>query len=299
MPTKRPYNHERDYAAVDEFLVRTHRQSGGHRNWLEPRWEYMHSHPLTNALRPHFERFAVWESAGDIVGLAHCEDRLGVVYVQLDACHPDLKRPILEHAAAHLAGEFKAGRGVYVYLDDDDPDFAGIARDAGFEPRPEFAGVSSCLAIPQPFPDVRVPDGFRLQSLADEFDVEKVHRVMHRRFDHEGEPPADELEARKIKLNSPNLRRDLTIVAVAPDGNFVSFCGTWRVPRSDVCYVEPVATDPEYRRRGLGKAVVLEAVRRCAEEGARTAVVGSELAFYKSMGFEVCARQTPWWKATA
>lgn len=40
-------------------------------------------------------------------------------------------------------------------------------------------------------------------------------------------------------------------------------------------YVEPVATDPDYRRMDLGKAAVLEGIRRCGELGAEVAYVGS------------------------
>ena len=294
--TSRPYDHGRDYDAVGDFLVRTHGQDAGHRNWVQPRWAYMHAHPFAAELKPNFGRFGLWENDGKIVGLVHCEDRLGVVYVQLDGRHRELKRPMLAHAEAHLVGELKAGRGVYVYLDDADPQFGEIARGTGFEPRPQFKELLARYEVPDPFPAIRVPDGFRLQSLADEFNVEKVHRVMHRGFDHDGEPPADELETRRIKLSSPNLRRDLTMVAIEPGGQYVSFCGIWPVPESDVCYVEPVATDPDYRRRGLGTAVVLEAIRRCSLEGATVAIVGSDQPFYLSIGFKVYMTQTAWWK---
>jgi len=47
------------------------------------------------------------------------------------------------------------------------------------------------------------------------------------------------------------------MVAVAPDGNYASFVGIWPVPESTACYIEPVATDPDYRRMGFGTAVVL------------------------------------------
>lgn len=50
-------------------------------------------------------------------------------------------------------------------------------------------------------------------------------------------------------------------------------------------YVVPVATDPDYRRMGLGKAAVLECVRRCAERGATVANVGSGQPFYEAIGF--------------
>jgi predicted N-acetyltransferase YhbS len=51
-------------------------------------------------------------------------------------------------------------------------------------------------------------------------------------------------------------------------------------------YVEPVATDPDFRRLGLGKAAVLEGIRRCAASGAKEAFVGSDQLFYQAIGFE-------------
>jgi len=295
--SSRAYRHERDYEAVARFLTRTYVQEANHRGWPEPRWEYMHAHPDQHAKVPLFERFGVWEDDGEMVGLVHFEDRLGVCYVQLDSRYPSLQADTLAYAEQHLAAEFKVGTAVHVYIDDADEEFRSVAASRGFEKMdPKHSEVTSRLEIPAPFPEINVRDGFRLTSLADEFDVEKVHRCMHRGFNHEGEPPADGLEGRRIKLNSPNFRRDLTMAAVAPSGDFVAFCGIWPVPESTICYIEPVATDPDYRRMGLGTAVVMEAVRRCAIEGATIAVVGSEQEFYQSMGFVECRSQSLWRK---
>jgi len=291
----RRYRHEEDYRVVERFLMRTYVEEAIHRGWPQPRWEYMHAHPSSRQLQSEFGRFGVWEDDGKMVGLVHCEDRLGVAYVQLDPLYPQLKRPMVEHAVEHLQGKLRAGPGIYVFLDDADKEFGQIARQLGFEPS-EHAEMVSRLEIPDPFPAIRLPDGFRLTCLAEEFSVEKVHRCMHRGFNHEGEPPANELDDRRRKLNSPSFRRDLTMAVVAPNGDFVSFCGIWPMPESDQCYIEPVATDPDYRRMGLGTAAVMEAVRRCSLEGARMAVVGSDLAFYRSMGFEADSRHTAWWR---
>jgi predicted N-acetyltransferase YhbS len=76
-------------------------------------------------------------------------------------------------------------------------------------------------------------------------------------------------------------------VAVAPNDEYVSFAGMWIVPENGVAYIEPVATDPDYRRKGLGRAVVVETLRRVRSEGAATAHVGSDVPFYRSMGFDV------------
>ncbi len=125
----------------------------------------------------------------------------------------------------------------------------------------------------------------RLKSLADENDLHKINRVLWRGFNHPGEPPEDGIEDRRKMQSGPNFRKDLTIVVEGPTGNFVSFCGMWYEPVNKYAYVEPVATDPDSRRLGLGTAAVLEGIRRCAVEGATVAYVGSDQEFYKALGF--------------
>ena len=295
----RSYDHALDYEAVGRFLIRIY-QTDPPSNWLQPRWEYAHSHPGMD--RENLGKFAIWEHDGEIVAVVHYEGKMGVNYVQLDPRHPHLKREMLEYVVTHMVGELKAGKGAYVFVDDRDSDFGVIAAELGFEPRSEHAEVTSLYAIPASFPEILVPDnpvpeGFRLQSLADDFDVAKVHRVMHRGFNYEGEPPQDELEGRRRKLSVAGFRRDLTVVAVAPDGDYASYAGMWPVPGSTACMIEPVATDPDYRRMGLGTACVLESIRRCAQEGTTIAYVGSDQEFYLSMGFEICCGSTAYWRA--
>ena len=96
--------------------------------------------------------------------------------------------------------------------------------------------------------------------------------------------------------SGPNFRPELNIVVRAPDGNFVSYSGTWFEPTNRIAYVEPVATDPDYRRRGLGKAAVLEGIRRCNVLGATVAYVGSDLAFYRALGFAKLHTSQCWTK---
>ncbi|MBE0635251.1 GNAT family N-acetyltransferase [Candidatus Bipolaricaulota bacterium] len=296
MTTCRSYHHEQDYAAIDEFLIRMAQEFPDYEGWPQPRWEYMHSHPGLD--RDHLDAIGVWESEGEIVGLVHHEGKMGVLYIQLDPRFSSLNKEMMAYAAEHLAGVFKIGKAVHVYIDDTNPDLERAAAELGYEKLPAgFDEPHTRLIIPDPFPEISVPDGFRIQSLDDEFDVAKVHRVMHRGFDHDGEPPADELDDRRRKLSAPNFRRDLTIVAVSEeDGAYVSFAGIWPVPGSTSCYLEPVATDPDYRRMGLGRATVMEAVRRCVLEGATVAFGGADTPFYLSMGFQLYRRRCAWRK---
>jgi len=136
--------------------------------------------------------------------------------------------------------------------------------------------------------------------MADTYDLYKYGEVLWKGFDHEanGEGPfnfkPEDLPKWKIGFERPNCNLDLKIAVVAPNGDFVSYCGMWYDNASQSALVEPVATDPAYRKMGLGKAAVLEGVRRCGELGAKRAFVGSSQQFYYSIGFRPCATSSMW-----
>jgi hypothetical protein len=68
--------------------------------------------------------------------------------------------------------------------------FAEVARSRGHVLEPAAHRPMSRCFIPRPCPPVRLPDVFRLRSLAEDDDLAKVDRVLWRGFDHPGEPPA-------------------------------------------------------------------------------------------------------------
>lgn len=96
--------------------------------------------------------------------------------------------------------------------------------------------------------------------------------------------------------SAPNFRKDLNIVVVAPDENYVSYCSMWYDDINKICYIEPVATDPDYRKMGLGKSAVLEGIRRCKDLGATQAYVATNKQFYLKIGFEIKYKMEAWLK---
>lgn len=273
-----------DFERVGEFLIANYQPENQDGNWFQPTWEYMHSHPLLDEDSLH--RIRLWETSGSIVAVVHFEWHLGEAFFQI---HPDysfLKPEMLDYAENHLLGESESGeRYLRVFVNDFDQEFEDEVKSRGYGLIEPYARPISVFPIPQPFPPVQLPNGFRLKSLAEDNDLHKINRVLWRGFNHPGEPPEEEIPGRLKMQSVPNFRKELKIVVEEPGGNFVSFCGMWYEPGNKIAYVEPVATDPDYRRIGLGKAAVLEGVRRCGEEGAMVAYVGSDLDFYLAIGF--------------
>lgn len=281
----RPYEYPLDFYKVSDFLIRHFQPGNADANWLQPAWEYMHHHPMLDG--NSLSRIRLWEAGGEIVAIAHYEWCLGEAFFQLHPEYGHLKTELLDYAEKHLSGTGEDGRCyLHAYINDSDLAFEAEAAHRGYRKEDQFNRPLYRLAIPDPFPPIELPDGFRLQSLADDNDLRKINRVLWRGFNHPGAPLEEELDGRKILQSGPNFRLDLTIVVEAPDGNFASYCGLWHERENRIAYVEPMATDPDYRRIGLGKAAVMEGLRRCKLEGATEAFVGSDLEFYQALGFK-------------
>jgi GNAT superfamily N-acetyltransferase len=283
----RPYDPKVDYEKISQFLTKHYSPHNSDGNWLEPSWEYAIFHPAID--EENMDRWRIWKDEDEIVGFAHYEWRMGEGFFEFHPDYRHLREEILDYAECHLTGISKKDGRKYLcaYLNDYDTPLLDLLQQRGYlkdegETRPLYI-----YQISNPFPEITLPDGFRLTSLAEECDWAKVHRVMWRGFNHPGEPPAgdEELISRQKMFDTPNAKGDLKIAVKAPNGDFVAFCGMFYEDNHNYAYVEPVATDPDYRRLGLGKAAVLEGIRRCALLGATEAFVGSEQLFYQSIGF--------------
>ena len=80
------------------------------------------------------------------------------------------------------------------------------------------------------------------------------------------------------------------MVVVAPDGEWVSSATFWYEPRTALGVLEPMSTLPQYRRKGLGRALIKEGALRLARAGAKTLFVGTlfgpdTTAYYTASGF--------------
>ncbi|MFA9560639.1 GNAT family N-acetyltransferase [Evansella sp. AB-rgal1] len=293
---KRFYRRERDYERVYQLLVETYKPGDRFRNWLPSRWEYMHFH--SDYKDEHAENSGIWEDSGKIVAVVHNELDLGEAFFTV---HPDyefLKPEMLDHAEHYLTKLLDDGtRKLTVYGNDFDEDLSSLfSKKAFIKQEKHLYYYTICLIKESPIVG-ELPEGFKLKSLAEDNDLVKVDRVQWRGFNHEGESPEEGVAERELMQSAPNFRKDLTVVVEEPNGEFVSYVGMWLMDELRVGYVEPVCTDPDYRRMGLGKIAVQESICRCMEAGAETVVVESSLPIYLSCGFQPKFVRYPWVKS--
>ncbi len=134
-----------------------------------------------------------------------------------------------------------------------------------------------------------LPDGYTMCPREFAADPWQYQLVIHRGFDNDGTP--EKWDAELLK-RIPHANDALKTFAIA-NREYCAHCGLWYTT-GDTAYVEPVATVPEHRKRGLAKAVVYEACSRAHALGAKRAIVLSDQAFYFRIGFTHSSEVYDW-----
>jgi hypothetical protein len=279
-----------DFHKVSAFLKRMEINPPATFNFDWVRWEWAVSHPYLDETQ--LDKIGIWENdTGEIVGLATYENRLGEAFLITDPAYSALQEEMLRYAITNLCdGEGK----IRVYIDDNDRELQRLARANGLKPSQQ-KDHNAVIEVTDDL-SYTLPEGFSIVSMADECDYAKIHDVMWKGFNHGDDVPHtdEEHEMRRILFSGPNQRHELKIITKAPNGEYCSFSGAWYDPVSQTGQIEPVCTDPKYRKMGLGKAAVLEGVIRCGKLGAKRVYVGSPQQFYYNIGFDPVGTYTAW-----
>jgi predicted N-acetyltransferase YhbS len=281
----RVYQPYQDSPTVSAFLERTYSATDQIPNWLRARWEYT-VYSVQDGIEENLAETGIWQAGDEIVAVVNSEVAPGEAFFQVDPAYTDLKADMLHYAEAALSRSEDDGRKrLTLHIHDFDTELAEMAQVTGYHKVTDAPQVMAQFDIAPDLPPAFLPDGFTFTDRLQGNDLHEINRVLWRGFNHHGPPPEEYVAGRADVEKAPLFRPELVVMIRAPDGHLVSYCGMWYEAHNRVAYVEPVATDPDYRRRGLGKAAVLEGIRRTRALGATRALVASGLAFYWAIGF--------------
>ena len=289
----RPYQDATDYWRVRDFLRMVTRlnQRRDH-SWSVVRFDYWRWHIHENIEGFDLpETLFLWErDDGELAAVLNPDNR-GDAFLQV---HPALRTPDLEDEMVEVAERFLAvatldEERLNVWANADDTLRQEVLLSRGYT-KGDWPEYQRHRPMYLSIPEVVVPRGYTVRALGDIDELPARSWVSWQAF-HPNEPD-DCYEGWSWYSNvqrAPLYRRDLDLVAVAPTGEFAAFCTVWFDDVNRIGVFEPVGTAPAHQRRGLGKAVMAEGLRRLQRLGATLATVGSYSAeagaLYASMGF--------------
>ena len=303
--TLRGYQDENDYWRIREFLRKVFLMNDRREySWQTYRFDYWRWHGIENLEHGQLEEDVfIWEtSGGDFAAVANSEGP-GIAYFQVDPGRytPELASEMISIAEKNLAVKKPDGNvRLGVFVNQADELRQEILNQRGYT-KSKYWEHHHSRPMSLPVPKVQLPDDYHVRALGDEKELPVRSYLSWRAF-HPDEPD-DRYEGWEWYLNiqrAPLYRRDLDLVAVSADGDQASFCTIWFDDVTRSGSFEPVGTDPDHQRRGLGKAVIHEGLHRLKRLGAIVAFVGSgsegASEFYKSIGFTELDRSEMWIK---
>jgi mycothiol synthase len=302
-PAMRNYQTEEDYWCIREFLRDVSMLNDRHDfAWSLLRWDYWRWHVNENIFHFKLEDvITLWDAKRRIVAMLN-PDGDGEAFFQV---HPAYHTPELLSEMLHVAEQKfpkikeDGKRELLAWVNAEDSVHKEILTQRGYARSRFLAEHMRSRSFAQPIPDLVSPAGYTIRALGDESELPARSWLSWKVF-HPDEP--DEKyqgwEWYRNVQRVPIYRRDLDIVAVAPDGELAAFCTVWFDDITRTAVFEPVGTHPNHQKRGLGKAVMSEGLRRAKRLGATLATVSSYStgahALYESMGFTDADILEPW-----
>lgn len=293
--TMSPYAGETDLAAMQDLLLTVP-------NPFEP---YPTAADLPEMLNPIISdtpaNTVVWQEAGgQLVGFAIVSQYNNLrFHFRPGSLTTDVEQEMMAWAMARMrlrAAEQTGGEPVTLDATARDDDAAKVAllERHGFVPT-DVQTFYMARSLHEPFPEPQLPPGFVLRPLAGESEV-GAYVAAHRAAYGTANMTVEE---RLAIMQAPHYRADLDLVAMAPDGTLATFCvcsideaeneRTWRKEGE----IAIVGTRPAFRRRGLGRAMVLAGMAALKEQGMDTATLGvassntAALRVYQAIGFQI------------
>ena len=277
--TVRRYRNEEDYWRIREFL-RQVLQLNGHRqlSWPVARLDYWRWHLIENCqlCDPLESVIFLWETEEGTIAAALNPEERGGAFLQVDPRWrtPELEEEMLDVAAQYLVHPKNRKLWVWAHADDDLRQEILVRRGFTKVEHPNAVEHQHRRSLDGPVPEVPPTPGYTIRSLGVIEELPSRSWASWRAFHPDA--PDEDYEGWDWYLNiqrQPLYRRDLDIVAVAPDGEIAAFCTVWYDDCTRTAVYEPVGTVPEHQRRGLGRAILTEGLRRVQRMGAMTAFV--------------------------
>ncbi|MFC2079456.1 GNAT family N-acetyltransferase [Candidatus Bipolaricaulota bacterium] len=314
----RAYKPEQDFIRIRDFLNETYTAFPNPYNWGLERWNYARyfvapfigaygldkgeDEASLRAIALWEEFVRVWEDdTGNIVGVTCIEhpdprDRgYGEIFVQRHSEHTDMLEEMVIFGESHYVNPDL--NRVFMWVYEDDADLIAVLKARGFLLKEDAVQHHLDYTFGE-FPELELPDGFRLLSMAEENDIEKRREIFGRAFNHEDPKEWGSAFSYRELQKAPDYRKEHDLFIVAPDGTYAACCIVWYDAVNRVGHLEPLGTHPDYRRKGLATQIQFEGMQRLRALGAtHMPMTGGFEPFYRAVGFvEKKGKERPWIK---
>jgi len=305
-----PFSWDKDFERTRAFLAELFNMPNSNGQWVPSRLDNIRYGPCgTEYTDADIEGIRIWETVensneaftSNIVAIAIPESRFNY-YIHTHPEYHFLDEEILHwivKKGRHVKQNNYQDLHINIFALGTDDDLKVQLRRHEFRNLGLYA-YNRTRPLTLPNPEYTLPNGFKIKHIEGIEYYPNVKEVMAAVFPH-----CKTMTENRFKLftSASFYKKDLDLVVVAPDETFAAFCTVRMDPVSRIAEFEPVGTHPNYRKLGLGKALLCEGIQRLRKydptmiciSGAATTEAANRL--YDSIGFVEKVEVLQWQKA--
>ncbi|MBM3292264.1 GNAT family N-acetyltransferase [Candidatus Bathyarchaeota archaeon] len=250
----REYQHNNDFEAVMHFLRESYSTTKSFQNWLPTRFE-------NNSREKGIQ---IWLDATEkkekIIALSNPEEKFRY-FIQLNPNYQFLFKEILHWIEKNCINQKQNAdekQTLSIINLESSLNREEELKKQGFQ-KEKIYGILRLRNLNSPIPNFSIPNGYEIRSVNPSTDFEELAKAVRIVFNH-GEWFNKEIL--QVISRASFYHKELDLVMVNKKGKIASFC-TFRFDApSGITELEPMGTLPEYRRKGLAKALLCEGFRR-------------------------------------
>ena len=280
-PVTRSYQGEEDFWRIREFLREVFMLNERRLlSWHVARLDYARWHVYLNVdkVRPE-DVITLWELEGQLVAVLLPDGGFGEAHFLV---HPRHRNMALEEEMLAVAEERLADRGpdgtreLVVWTPEQYRQRRAFLEEQGYRPG-KWIEHQWQRDLEEGIAEAAIPAGYDIRALGTGLELlERCYAsglAFHQGDIKTGVENRDDPTWYQNIQSAPLYRRDLDLVAIGPSGAIAAFSTVWFDDVTRSAYFEPVGTVPAHQRKGLGRALLTEGLRRLQRMGATRAFV--------------------------
>ena len=146
----------------------------------------------------------------------------------------------------------------------------GLLADRGYKKKPGYYTFREKPLDPNVTEPIHLPAGFTIKHIETADELLGFFQAVQAVFNF-----LDNVDIYQVLRKAPSFRSELDLIIKSPDDEVAAISSTWFDEKLSLAEFEPLGTVPDYRKMGLGTALIAETSNRLSWMGCRILSVHS------------------------